>query len=143
MYILTEAPACGVGACTCIVPTLGDPKDTSWAGIDRIPPTRPPWWHRQYRELKKIFFSAPSKCPIDLFGPVANRTVLERLHDASGFEPSVSLPLAPQAQSEAAIKSLQLDKQESREREVVSGRSAVPVLRRLKRSRPSECNCSR
>ena len=34
--------ACGVGACACIVPTLGDPRDTSWAGIDRIPPARPP-----------------------------------------------------------------------------------------------------
>ena len=29
---------------------------------------------------KKLIFSAPSKCPIDLLGPVANRTVLKRLH---------------------------------------------------------------
>ena len=26
---------------------------------------------------------APSKCPIDLFGPVSNRTILKRLHGAS------------------------------------------------------------
>ena len=35
---------------------------------------------RQYRELKKYFFSPPSKCPIDLFGPLANGTELKRLH---------------------------------------------------------------
>jgi hypothetical protein len=33
---------CGVGACACIVPTLGDPRDTSLARIDRIPQARPP-----------------------------------------------------------------------------------------------------
>ena len=32
-----------------------------------------------YRDIKKLIFSAPSKCPIDLFGPVANRTALKRL----------------------------------------------------------------
>ena len=37
-----SARACGVGACACIVPTLGDPRDTSSAGIDRIPLARPP-----------------------------------------------------------------------------------------------------
>ena len=40
---------------------------------------RPPSRHRQYRELKKLIFLAPSKCPIDLFGPVANGMVLTRL----------------------------------------------------------------
>ena len=30
--------------------------------------------------IKKKFFSPPSKCPIDLFGPVSNRTILRRLH---------------------------------------------------------------
>ena len=30
--------------------------------------------------IKKIIFSPPSKCPIGLFGPVANRAVLERPH---------------------------------------------------------------
>ena len=29
---------------------------------------RPSWRDRQYRELKKLFFLPPSKCPIDLFG---------------------------------------------------------------------------
>jgi len=37
-----SARACGVGACACIVPTLGDPRETSWAGIDRIQPARLP-----------------------------------------------------------------------------------------------------
>ena len=32
------------------------------------------------RELKKFSFPAPSTCPIDLFGLVANGTVLKRLH---------------------------------------------------------------
>ena len=49
---------------------------------DRIQPARPPWWDRQFRELKKLIFSPPSKCPIDLFGPLANRTALKRLHGA-------------------------------------------------------------
>ena len=40
LYVCTDGSrrACGVGACTCIVPTLGGPRDTSWAGIDRILP---------------------------------------------------------------------------------------------------------
>ena len=49
----------------CLVPTLGDPGETSGLQIDRIPPTRPSWWRRQYRELKKLRFLTPSKCPID------------------------------------------------------------------------------
>ena len=77
-----SARACGVGVCARLVPTLSGPRDTSGPGIDRIPPTRPPWWRRQYRELKNYFFSPPRKCPIDLFGPVANRTILEKLHVA-------------------------------------------------------------
>ena len=32
----------GVGACTCIVPTLGDPRETCLAGIDRIKTWRGP-----------------------------------------------------------------------------------------------------
>jgi hypothetical protein len=80
-----SARACAVGDCTCIVPTLGDPRETSGPRIDRIPSTRPPWWLRQYRELKKLFFLPPSKRPIDLFGPLANRTILKRLHGAYSF----------------------------------------------------------
>ena len=64
-------------------PTLGDPRETSGPQIDRIPSTRPSWWRRQYRELKKLFFSPPSKCAIDLFGPVANRAILKQLHVTS------------------------------------------------------------
>ena len=78
-----SAHACGVGACPCRVPTLSDPGETSGPWIDRIPPSRPSWRDRQYRELKKNFFSPPSKCPIDLFGPLANGRTLERLHVAS------------------------------------------------------------
>ena len=54
------------------------PRGTSGPRIDRIPPTRPPWRRRQFRELKKLIFSAPRKCPIDLFGPRANRTPLKQ-----------------------------------------------------------------
>ena len=65
--------ACGVGACACIVPTLGDPRETSLAGIDRIQPVRPPWTiAASSPRIKKTAFSAPSTCPIDLFGPVGN-----------------------------------------------------------------------
>ena len=75
--------ACGVGACTCIVPTLGDPRETSLTGIDRIKVARPPWTVGRPRpRIKKNPFLAPSTCPIDLFGPLANRTVLKRLHGA-------------------------------------------------------------
>ena len=74
---------CGVGACTRLLPTQSEPRETSAPQIDRIPSARPSWRDRQYRELKKIFFSPPSKCPIDLFGPVSNRTILKRLHGAS------------------------------------------------------------
>ena len=62
--------------------TLDDLGETAGPRIDRIQPARPPWWDRQFRELKKLIFLAPIKCPIDLFGPVANRTILERLHVA-------------------------------------------------------------
>ena len=44
---------------------------------------RPTPLARQYRELKKLFFSPPSKCAIDLFGPVANRAILRQLHVTS------------------------------------------------------------
>ena len=49
----------GVGVCTRPAPTLSEPRETSGPRIDRIPSTRPPWWRRQYRELKKLFFFAP------------------------------------------------------------------------------------
>ena len=48
------------------------------------PPTRPSWRDRQYRELKKLIFLAPGKCPIDLSGLLANGTILKRLHERSG-----------------------------------------------------------
>ena len=75
----------GVGDCPRLIPTLGDPWKTAGPRIDRIPLMRPPWWRRRYRELKKLVFSAPSKCPIALFGPLANRTVLKRLHAVPSF----------------------------------------------------------
>ena len=74
--------ACGVGAYPRLVPTLGDLGETSGPRLDRIQPARPSWRDRQYRELKKLIFLAPSKCPIDLFGPLANGTILKRLHAA-------------------------------------------------------------
>ena len=72
----------GVGDCTCIVPTPNGLRGTSGPRIDRNPPTRPPWRRRQFRELKKLIFSAPRKCPIELFGPRANRTLLKQLQCA-------------------------------------------------------------
>ena len=74
---------CGVGACTRPLPTQSEPRETSAPQIDRIPSARPSWRDRQYRELKKLFFSPPSKCPIDLSGPSANGTMLKQLHVAS------------------------------------------------------------
>ena len=83
-YVSTDgsARAYDVGACARLVPSLSAPRETWGPRFDRIPSTRPSWRDRQYRELKKIFFSPPSKCPIDLFGPVSNRTTLKRLHVA-------------------------------------------------------------
>ena len=54
LYVCTEGSrrACGVGACPRLLPTKSDPRETSGPRIDRIPPTRPPWWRRQFRELK-------------------------------------------------------------------------------------------
>ena len=69
--------------------TLDDLGETAGPRIDRFPSTRPPWWRRQYRELKKLIFLAPSKCPIDLFGPLANGRILKRLHAGSEFLASV------------------------------------------------------
>ena len=96
LYVCTDgsAHACGVGDCPCLVPTLGDLGETSGPRIDRIPPTRPPWWRRQFRELKKLIFLAPSKCRIDLLGPVANRTVFKRVSP----KPSVSIQVAVKAE---------------------------------------------
>ena len=79
----------GVGDCTRPTSTLGNPRETPGPRIDRIPWTRPPWWRRQYRELKKVFLSAPSRCSIDLFGPVANGRY-SQVRDRFYFQTSVS-----------------------------------------------------
>ena len=87
LYVCTDGSgrACGVGDCTCLLWSESDPRETSGPRIDRIPPTRPSWRYRQYRELKNLFFSPPRKCPIALVGQLANRTVLKRLHERFGF----------------------------------------------------------
>ena len=97
LYVCTDGSrrACGVGACARLVATLGAPRETSGPRIDRFPPTRPPRWRRQFRELKKLIFLAPSTCPIDLVGPVANRTVLKRLRAASCVSLVCLLPSPP------------------------------------------------
>ena len=78
--------ACGVGDCARLPPTIGDPRETSGPRIDRIPLARPPYTVGRPRpRIKKISFLGPSTCPIDLFGPVANRRVLKRLHARSEF----------------------------------------------------------
>ena len=81
-YVCTDGSgrAFGVGAYARLLPTKSDPRETSGPRIDRIPPTRPPWWDRQYRDIKKLIFSPPSKCPIVLSGPVANGTILKQMH---------------------------------------------------------------
>ena len=81
LYVCTDGSrrACGVGACARLIATLGAPRETSGPRIDRFPPTRPPWRRRQIRELKKLIFLTPRKCPIALFGPLANRTTLKQL----------------------------------------------------------------
>ena len=94
LYVYTDGSrrACAVGDCTCIVPTLGDPRDTYWAGIDRIKTARPPSPLAARRpRINNFRFSAPSTCPIALSGPLANGTVLKRLQDASYIKPSMSL----------------------------------------------------
>ena len=96
LYVCTDGSrrACGVGACACIVQTLSELRETSGPRIDRIPLARPTPLARQYRELKKLIFLAPSKCFIDLFGPVANGRILERLPMRSGLRLLVSLHAA-------------------------------------------------
>ena len=85
LYVCTDGSrrACGVGACARLVATLGAPRETSGPRIDRIPPTRPPWRRRQYRDIKKLIFLTPSKCPIGLCGPVSNRRILKQMHTRS------------------------------------------------------------
>ena len=91
LYVCTDGSrrACGVGACARLLPTKSDPRETSGPQIDRIPSTRPSWRDRQYRELKKSLFSPPSKCTIDLFGPLSNRMIFKQLHVAIHFVASV------------------------------------------------------
>ena len=82
LYVCTDGSrrACGVGACARLVATLGAPRETSGPRFDRISLARPPCGLVRLRTAK--LFSAPSTCPIDLFGPVSNGTVLRRLRDA-------------------------------------------------------------
>ena len=55
-YVSTDgsARACGVGACACKVTTSTDLREASGPRIDRIPPTRPPWWDRQNRDIAML-----------------------------------------------------------------------------------------
>ena len=55
-----SARACGVGDCPRLVSTLGDSRETSGPRIDRIPPTRPPWWRRRHRGVPA---RGPLRCP--------------------------------------------------------------------------------
>ena len=66
LYVCTDGSrrACGVGACARLVATLGAPRETSGPRIDRIPPARPSWRDRQYRELKKYFFRPSVSVPL-------------------------------------------------------------------------------
>ena len=69
--------ASGLADYTLLLPTLSDLRETSGPRIDSIPLAR---LTTSAPRIKKLFFLPPSKCPIDLFGPVSNRTILKRLH---------------------------------------------------------------
>ena len=122
LYVCTDgsARACGVGDNPCLVPTLCDPGETSGPRIDRIPSTHPPWWRRQYRELKKLIFLAPSKCSIDLFGPVANRTMLKQMH-------VVRLLVSLHAASSIWLPAARADRAQNKQPYVTERRPAVPL----------------
>ena len=66
LYVCTDGRrrACGVGACARLLPTKSGPWETSGPRIGRIPPTRPPWRRRQFRELKKNIFRPPGRVPL-------------------------------------------------------------------------------
>ena len=72
LYVCTDGSrrACGIGACPCLVSTLGASRETSGPRFDRISLARPPCGLVRLRTAK--LFLAPRKCPIDLFGPVAD-----------------------------------------------------------------------
>jgi hypothetical protein len=70
------AGECSVGDCTRLVPTLSDPRETCGPQIDSIPPVR---LTTSAPRIKKLIFSPPNKCLIDLFGPVSNRSLLKKL----------------------------------------------------------------
>ena len=76
--------ACAIGDCTCIVPTLSDPRATSGPRIDRIPAGAAAMERRRSSpRIKKYFFRPPVRVPPMLFGPVANGTdTAKRLHVA-------------------------------------------------------------
>ena len=106
LYVCTDGSrrACAVGDCPRLQPTKSGLRETSGPRIDRIPLTRPPWWRRQYRELKKLFFSAPRKCPIYLFGLLANRKILKRLQVSVGFCLLVSYEAASSTDHQAKTR---------------------------------------
>ena len=94
---------CGVGDCARLLRTLGDPGETSGPGIDRIKPARPPWPPADHRpRIKKNSFSPLSTCPIALFGPLANRRLLKRLHGVSCSAFLVSYTARPAASRNAS-----------------------------------------
>ena len=70
---------CGAGDCARLVETIGDPRETCGPRIDSIPQARPT---TSTPRIKKLPFLPPSKCLIDLFGPVSNRTILKQMHVA-------------------------------------------------------------
>ena len=56
------------------------------------------------RELKNLFFSTPRKCPIDLFGPVANRTLAKRVRSRVDTGRSARCWLSPRARRTSRAK---------------------------------------
>ena len=87
--------------------SITDPKrlpESFWAANRQDSIDAPITAGRQFRELKKLIFSAPRKCPIDLFGPQMDGTILERLHVALYLKPSMSQARAPRKVCKAALR---------------------------------------
>ena len=67
LYASTDGSrrACGVGACTCIVPTLIDPRETPAPRIDRFRLVRPPWTvAASSPRIQKCFCRPPGSVPL-------------------------------------------------------------------------------
>ena len=70
----------GVGDCPRLIPTRKRPPGDLRATTRQDSTDAAVMVGPSISRIKKILFSAPSTCPIDLFGPLANGKILKRLH---------------------------------------------------------------